>query len=219
MIKKPLPSLDDIRTLTIGDWSQFWAFEEMANFRRNDTPADHAPPHWTQEEFVEYISRGEIIKGIFDQDEMIALYIFNPKEDELYVTEIVVHPDYRGQGLGGHLLNLAEEEAKRRNLSKCTLTVDPFNGRGLSVYFRVGYQLTGYKKAYYGMEYPQTDRCWMEKLLKEKRLVGNETQQVRVDHVEALTQTLARGFVGTGLIHSQDRNSRHNFVIFKKLKD
>ncbi|MES1916819.1 MAG: hypothetical protein MHM6MM_008605 [Cercozoa sp. M6MM] len=44
-------------------------------------------------------------------------------EARLYIWEIQVHPDYQRQGLGSHLMLLAEELAKHFRLDSVTLTV------------------------------------------------------------------------------------------------
>lgn len=205
-----------IQSFSESDFPKFFTFEEMAFFQKNNTPLDHQAPHWTQEEFKEYLLRGEIIRGILDNNELVAIYIFFPKQDELYITEIVVHPKYRGRGLGKYLLKLIEQEAVKRYLKKCSLSVDPFNGGAIGLYFQFGYQIIDYKRAYFGSKYPNTDRFVMEKLLNTSSLLGKETKQIKVDEVDALERTLREGFVGIDLIRSKDLNNKNNLIVFKK---
>ncbi|MCH9633777.1 MAG: hypothetical protein S4CHLAM7_05100 [Chlamydiae bacterium] len=115
-----------IRSLSLTDYSQFVELEELVAFEQSGTPRDHAPPHWSQEEFGDYLNRGEIVKGVFDHHKLFAFYIFYMKSDELYITEMGVHPHYRRQGFGKCIMLLLENEATCRNLKKCTLSVDRY---------------------------------------------------------------------------------------------
>lgn len=203
------------KRLTSGDYQQFVELEELVAFQKSGIPSDHAPPHWTCKEFEEYLDKGEIVNGIFDQQQMFAFYIFHVRPDELHITEIGVHPDYQGRGFGKCLLKLLEKEAKNRRLKKCALTVDPFNERAISLYLRCGYQIRTYKTAYFGSAYPNTDRFCMEYVFEEPKKLPMETLKIRVDDVKALKSALEKGFSGTELIISSDHNCKHNFVILK----
>jgi ribosomal-protein-alanine N-acetyltransferase len=202
--------------LKSSDWQQFIELEELIAFQQSGIPSDHAAPRWTCEEFQEYLNRGEIAIGIFDKQKMFAFYIFCVMADELCISEIGVHPDYRGRGFGRCIVKLLEQEAKTRGLRKCTLTVDPFNEVAIRLYLRCGYQITAYKVAYFGAAYPNTDRFWMEHIFENTKEFGKERLKIRVDEAKALKLAFGNGFTGTELISSLERNSRHNFVVLRK---
>ena len=202
--------------LKSSDWQQFVELEELVAFQQSGIPSDHAPPHWTHKEFEDYLNKGEIAIGIFDKQKMFAFYIFCVTPDELYVTEIGVHPDYRGRGFGRCIVKLLEQEAKNKGLRKCTLTVDPFNEGAIRLYLWCGYQITAYKTAYFGAAYPNTNRFWMENVFENPKKFGMQSLEIRVDDAEALKLALEEGFIGTELICSLERNSRRNLVVFRK---
>lgn len=207
-----------IKCLKSDDYQQFVELEELVAFQKSGIPSDHAPPHWTRKEFEDYLNKGEIAIGIFDKQKMFAFYIFYAMSNELHITEIGVHPDYRGRGFGGWIVKLLEKEAKNRGLGKCTLTVDPFNEAAIRLYLRSGYQITAYKTAYFGAAYPNTDRFWMEHIFENTKEFGGESLKIRMDEAKALKMAFHNGFVGIELICSSDQNSRHNFVVLRKLK-
>ena len=205
-----------IKLLTLGDYQQFVELEELVAFQKGCIPLDHAPPHWTHKEFEEYLNRGEIAVGIFDKRKMFAFYIFHAMPDELHITEIGVHPDYRGRGFGRCIVKLLEKEAENRGLKKCTLTVDPFNEAAIRLYLRCEYQITAYKIARFGAAYPDTDRFWMEHVFEDTKELGKESLKIKVNEAKALKLALDDGFTGIELICSSDQNSRHNFVVLIK---
>lgn len=194
----------------------FVELEECAVFQQNTTPPDHAPPRWTRAQLESYLNQGDILKGIFDQDRLVAFYMFRIQPGALYVTELAVHPRNQGKGIGKRLLQLLDKEAIERGTRKCTLTVDPFNGPALHLYFHHGYQITAYKKSYFGEAYPHADRFWMEKRFQHSMKREQECLELRVDDAKALEAAFENGFVGTGLIRAVDQNSKHNLIILRK---
>ena len=56
------------------------------------------------------------------------------------IRRFVVHPDYRGKGIGRTLLQYATEEAKRMGCSAIELSVDPDNRRPHRFYESLGFK-------------------------------------------------------------------------------
>ncbi len=56
-----------------------------------------------------------------------------------YINVIAVYPDYRRQGLGGRLLDLAREHAKARGFSQLSLAVFEENASAVRLYERAGF--------------------------------------------------------------------------------
>lgn len=85
-------------------------------------------------------------------------------ENELpYVAHMestVVHPDFRGQGLQGKMLTLAEELIDSKHFYYLMATVDPDNQASLHTFLKHGYQIRKIKKKYGGL-----NRCILYKKL------------------------------------------------------
>ncbi|HLE73353.1 MAG TPA: GNAT family N-acetyltransferase [Anaerolineales bacterium] len=83
------------------------------------------------------------------------------RQDLAWIATIAVHPDYRGRGIGGQLLELAEQ---RCGMARMRLSVRISNQAAQRLYQRRGYaQMDVWPKYYAGGE----DAIVMEKILKE----------------------------------------------------
>ncbi len=68
---------------------------------------------------------------------------------ELQLVNIAVHPELRGQGLGGKLLNHLLREAESREAEKIFLEVRPSNRAALGLYERLGFKVLYRRPRYY----------------------------------------------------------------------
>lgn len=69
--------------------------------------------------------------------------------DEAHITNIAVHPDYRGLKLGRALLTELERRAPGYGVERMTLEVRPSNREAQSLYRRAGFAPVGLRKGYY----------------------------------------------------------------------
>jgi ribosomal-protein-alanine N-acetyltransferase len=69
--------------------------------------------------------------------------------DEAHITNIAVHPDLRGQGLGRRLLDQLLDRAKERGAECATLEVRAGNTPAIQLYERLGFVTAGRRKGYY----------------------------------------------------------------------
>ncbi|TMU87475.1 N-acetyltransferase [Bacillus sp. BHET2] len=78
-----------------------------------------------------------------NQDEIGNLWI-NVTEDkkELFIYDIKIHPNQRGKGFGKEAMRSLELFAKGKNISKMSLHVFGHNKIALSLYEKVGYEIT-----------------------------------------------------------------------------
>lgn len=83
-----------------------------------------------------------------------------------HLYSIVVHPKYRGHGLGNKLLAVCEREAGRRGCERMVLEVRADNRKARRFYERWGYRVTEYLPAYY--------QEGADGLRMDKRLQGGE---------------------------------------------
>jgi ribosomal-protein-alanine N-acetyltransferase len=69
--------------------------------------------------------------------------------DEAHITLLLVHPDYRRQGLGQMLLIELMSSAWRRELKWATLEVRVSNQAAIALYQQFGFETAGQRKRYY----------------------------------------------------------------------
>lgn len=201
-----------IKTLTLEDFPEFLAFDELASYLKTETPEDHRPPRWTYEDYARCLRSGFPL-GLFLEGMLIGICILHPKDQALFITQIAIHPNYRNLGLGSYLIQLAEKQAVLEGCERCTLTVDPFNSKALSLYFRFAYAITAFKKSYFGQNHPNTHRFWMEKKLKHPISFGEKSALIPVNDFSKIEEALERGYVGIQLISTHDPKS--NSLLFK----
>lgn len=69
--------------------------------------------------------------------------------DEAHITNIAVHPDFRGLGLGKEILTALINEAKSNGSDKITLEVKVSNSVAINLYQGMGFISAGTRKGYY----------------------------------------------------------------------
>lgn len=69
--------------------------------------------------------------------------------DEAHISNIAVHPDYRGRGIGEALFDQVIQKAKDLGATKMTLEVRVSNVVAQSLYKKKGFVETGIRKGYY----------------------------------------------------------------------
>lgn len=135
--------------LQLGDAEMFIAFDDWASFEGNsDTPPTHRPEHFRAEDVRESMLEGNVFEGLFDADSQLVATMWlaiDPEASELDIANLVVHPEFRDKSIGKYFMNAAEKIARVRGLESCTLHVDPLNGRGMYLYSRAGFRVTGYE--------------------------------------------------------------------------
>ncbi|WP_338031985.1 ribosomal protein S18-alanine N-acetyltransferase [Dehalobacterium formicoaceticum] len=69
--------------------------------------------------------------------------------DEAHVTNIAVHPDYRGRKIGENLLLHLIVQGIMRGALRMTLEVRPSNLSAQKLYQRMGFEAAGLRRGYY----------------------------------------------------------------------
>ena len=69
--------------------------------------------------------------------------------DEGHITNVAVHPDFRGKGLGREIVEFLIAEGEKEGVTSQTLEVRPSNMPALALYGRLGFTEEGRRKGYY----------------------------------------------------------------------
>jgi ribosomal-protein-alanine N-acetyltransferase len=69
--------------------------------------------------------------------------------DEVHISTLAVHPDFRGQGIGRRLLQDGLHSARSRGAHMATLEVRPSNHAAIELYQDFGFVVVGRRAGYY----------------------------------------------------------------------
>jgi ribosomal-protein-alanine N-acetyltransferase len=83
------------------------------------------------------------------QSALIGLGGFWLMADEIHISTIAIHPDWRGLGLGEWMLTRLLEEGQALGAAVATLEVRPSNRAARSLYEKYGFQEVGRRRNYY----------------------------------------------------------------------
>lgn len=106
---------------------------------------------WTRGAFLEELTKNKLAKYcVAEVDGKVAAYggmwlIV----DEGHITNIAVHPTYRGKGVGKKIVEGLIEEGKRMNLYRMTLEVRRSNLIAQELYKKFGFIPCGVRPGYY----------------------------------------------------------------------
>lgn len=87
--------------------------------------------------------------------------------DEAHITNIAVHKDYRGQGIGERLLQEIFVRARARGARRMTLEVRVSNMVARHLYEKMGFVPRGVRKGYYADTKEDAIIMWKEDLAEE----------------------------------------------------
>ena len=99
---------------------------------------------------VEELSNSKAHYMVIDADGEILGYCgFWKIIDEAHITNVAVHPEYRGQGYGRVLISAMIQRAKELDVIAMTLEVRVSNDIAISLYKDFGFVASGVRKNYY----------------------------------------------------------------------
>lgn len=105
---------------------------------------------WTKSSFAKELSN-PLAKYIIakDKDKVVGFAGVWIIVDEGHITNIAVHPNYRGQGIGIQLVNELINKSKELGCIALTLEVRESNSIAQNLYKKFGFSVDGVRKKYY----------------------------------------------------------------------
>ncbi len=128
-----------IRPLTIDDLEAVVALE-----------AANAPAPWSEGVFRNELAAENRIYLAADEDGVVGFAGAMLVADEAHVTNLLVDPDRRRQGMGFELMKSLIEAAVEAGARHLTLEVRSRNEAARGLYARLGLAPVGIRKGYYG---------------------------------------------------------------------
>jgi len=119
---------------------------------------------WTRQAFESEIKNNLLSKYIVAEGEGIILGYAGMWMimDEIHITNVAVHPDYRGQGIGNGLIEAIINLCIERNMRAITLEVRVSNHVAKSLYKKYGFIEAGIRRGYYSDTKEDAIIMWKE---------------------------------------------------------
>ena len=106
--------------------------------------------HWSKEEFKKELKNDVARYLVAKIDDKVVGYIgIWFVIDEGHITNVAVHPDYRGYKIGDKLVKEMVELCKENKIVAMTLEVRVSNIVAQNLYKKYGFKLAGIRKEYY----------------------------------------------------------------------
>ncbi|SJZ59951.1 ribosomal protein S18-alanine N-acetyltransferase [Garciella nitratireducens] len=109
------------------------------------------PIPWSREAWIQEIRSNKLARYIMilDKNRAIAYGGMWLILDEAHITNIAVHPDYRGKGIGKKLMQGLIDTAKREGIMQMSLEVRKSNTIAIHLYESFGFRVEGMRKEFY----------------------------------------------------------------------
>lgn len=134
-----------IRSMQVDDIEQVVAIDRLsfslpwpANSYRFELMENKTSRLWVAEQ----VSDGHPVR-------IVAMIVVWQIVDEAHIATIAVHPEYRRQGIGKHLLAFALNDSLQRGMRTATLEVRAGNRVAQAMYRQFGFETTGVRLHYY----------------------------------------------------------------------
>ena len=121
---------------------------------------------WSKEAFIQEVTKNTFARYISAgvEDRIIGYAGLWKVCDEGHITNIAVHPDFRGMGVGNELMKHIIEIAKNEGVTRMTLEVRKSNLVAFGLYCKYGFDSCGIRKAYYADNHEDAVIMWKENI-------------------------------------------------------
>ena len=86
---------------------------------------------------------------VYENDVAVGYTFLRHIINEGHIENIAVHPDFRGRGFAGVLMEAVIKEAKAKEMIGLTLEVRQGNRAAMALYHKYRFYVSGYRRGYY----------------------------------------------------------------------
>lgn len=106
---------------------------------------------WSKNAFIEEVTSNKFARYLAAkiEDRIVGYAGMWKIFDEGHITNVAVHPEYRGSGIGNLLVESLINLARDEEISRMTLEVRKSNLVARGLYSKHGFQEAGVRKSYY----------------------------------------------------------------------
>ncbi|MFZ5591519.1 MAG: ribosomal protein S18-alanine N-acetyltransferase [Bacillota bacterium] len=122
------------------------------------------PIPWSRQAFEFELTRNDFAfyLVLMDADRVVGYAGMWVVIDEGHITNVAVHPDWRGRGLGRRLLQELIRQAKQKGVLRMTLEVRQSNQVARRLYSTLGFVEGGRRRKYYSDNNEDAIIMWLE---------------------------------------------------------
>lgn len=119
---------------------------------------------WSMDSFIEEIKSNKFARYIVAKEgcKLIGYAGLWKVFEEGHITNIAVHPEFQGIGVGSFLMDNLIELARREGIERLTLEVRIGNEKALRLYRKYGFVECGIRKGYYSDNKEDAIIMWKE---------------------------------------------------------
>lgn len=104
---------------------------------------------WSEQIFRDCLCGNYMCIGVSMYEKLAGYMIVSQILDEAHLLNICLSKDWRGNGLGGYMLDYLVSELNIKKVKRLFLEVRPTNLVALALYNRKGFEIIGLRKDYY----------------------------------------------------------------------
>ncbi|HWR40020.1 MAG TPA: ribosomal protein S18-alanine N-acetyltransferase [Patescibacteria group bacterium] len=147
-----------------------WQPEDLDDILEVEVCSFHTP--WSRQAFEEELFTNELAcyLVLIYENRVVGYAGMWMILDEGHVTNVALHPEYRGRGWGAVLMEALMDAARQRGASCMTLEVRPSNQVALKMYESFGFIRKGVRSGYYSDTGEDALIMWRDDLLLPLRL-------------------------------------------------
>lgn len=118
---------------------------------------------WSEKGFLDSLESPDTLYLVVKVQSVIVGYCgLLQSFEEADITNVAVHPEWRGRGIAYQMLQTLMEQGKTRGIERYTLEVRVSNASAIHVYEKLGFTSVGIRKNFYDMPREDAVIMWTE---------------------------------------------------------